>query len=117
MKEFRRRERGQREEALALAIARRYATVERAARAGLSGPSAVARVLGPRAVASVPELLRRRVSSELVPALPPELPPAAPARLPATKREAAAAVYLPASTALRQPGRRRAATLSSGPRA
>ena len=42
MKEFRRRERTEREEALALAIARRYATVERAARGGLAAVGAAA---------------------------------------------------------------------------
>jgi D-lactate dehydrogenase len=96
IKEFRRRERSEREEAVALSIARRYATVERAARNGLAGASAAASVLGASNLARVPELLRRRVSSELVPTLPAELPPPAPAQLPRTAREGAAAVYLPA---------------------
>jgi D-lactate dehydrogenase len=96
VKEFRRRERSDREEAVALSIARRYATVERAARSGLAGANAAAGVLGVQAVAKVPELLRRRVSAELVPTLPTTLPQAAPARLPRTAREGAAAVYLPA---------------------
>jgi D-lactate dehydrogenase len=96
IKEFRRRERTDREEAVALQIAKRYATVERASRAGISGARAASAVLGSGNVAKLPELLRRRVSSELVPALPPNLPPAAPARLPSTARQGAAAVYLPA---------------------
>jgi D-lactate dehydrogenase len=96
IKEFRRRERSEREEAVALTIARRYATVERGARNGLSGARAAASVLGTSNLARVPELLRRRVSSELVPTLPAELPLAAPSQLPQTAREGAAAVYLPA---------------------
>jgi D-lactate dehydrogenase len=96
VKEFRRRERTDREEAVALALAERYASVERAARAGLAVAGAVAGVIGDRRVAKLPELLRRRVSSELVPALPEQLPPPASARLPRTVREGAAAVYLPA---------------------
>jgi D-lactate dehydrogenase len=96
MTEFRRRERTEREEALALAIAKHYSTVERAARGGLAGARAAASVLGEGKLAKVPQLLRRRVSSELVPTLPPNMPPAASARLPGTEREGAAAVYLPA---------------------
>jgi D-lactate dehydrogenase len=53
-------------------------------------------VLGERTVAKLPELLRGRVSSELVPALPERLPVPAAAELPSTLREGAAAVYLPA---------------------
>jgi D-lactate dehydrogenase len=96
MKEFRRRERSDREESVALAIAHRYASVERAARAGISGARAAQRVFGAGAVARLPELLRRRVSNELVPVVPANLPPAAPARLPRSERSGAAAVYLPA---------------------
>jgi D-lactate dehydrogenase len=96
VKEFRRRERSEREESVALRIAERYSAVERAARAGLSGASAASAVLGSRTLARIPELIRRRVSAELVPTLPDELPAAASARLPQTAREGAAAVYLPA---------------------
>jgi D-lactate dehydrogenase len=96
VKEFRRRERSDREEAVALAVAERYASVERAARAGLSTARIAGSLLGDRRVAALPELLRRRVSSELVPALPDQPPVAAPARLAHTARDGAAAVYLPA---------------------
>jgi D-lactate dehydrogenase len=96
IKEFRRRERSEREEAVALQIAKRYASVERATRAGISAARAAEAAFGADAVAKVPELLRRRVSSELVPLPPANLPPAAPARLPASERGGAAAVYLPA---------------------
>jgi D-lactate dehydrogenase len=95
VKEFRRRERSEREEAVALALAERYASVERAARAGLSAAGVAGGIVGDRAVAKLPKLLRRRVSSELIPTLP-DPPPRAAARLPQTSREGAAAVYLPA---------------------
>jgi D-lactate dehydrogenase len=96
MKEFRRRERTDREEAVALTLARRYATVERAARAGLSGARAAAGVIGEKRLARAGELIRDRVSSDLVPAYPPNMPPPARAQLPHTERSGAAAVYLPA---------------------
>jgi D-lactate dehydrogenase len=94
VKEFRRRERSEREERIALALALRYAAVERGARAGLGAAGLARRTLGAGTVARVPELLRRRVTSELVPTLPDNLPAAAP-ELPRTSREGAAAVYLP----------------------
>jgi D-lactate dehydrogenase len=86
IKQFRSRERTAREEKLALGLAKRWAAVERAARAGLRAP-------GARAVSSA---LRTRVSADLVPAWPEAMPPPAPARLPSTSREDAAAVYMPA---------------------
>jgi D-lactate dehydrogenase len=96
VKEFRRRERTPREESVALALAKRYASAERAARGGLSGARIASSVLGERTVAKLPERLRRRVSAELVPTLPTSMPAPAPAALPSTLREGAAAVYLPA---------------------
>jgi D-lactate dehydrogenase len=75
-------------ERLALDIARRYAGVERRARAGLNAPSGLAR--------AATEAARRLVSDELVPAWPGDMPPPAPGRPPETRREGAAAVYLPA---------------------
>lgn len=96
VKELRARERSEREEAVALAIAKRYGTLERATRAGLVAAGAAADVLGQRAIASVPAALRRRVSSELMPTLPDNVPPAAPSHLPVTQRSGAAAVYMPA---------------------
>ena len=96
IKEFRRLERTEREESVALAIARRWGAVERGARVGLRAGALAARVLGDRAVAAVPEAVRRRVSTDLVPAWPGSMPPPAPGHLPATTRGGAAAVYLPA---------------------
>jgi D-lactate dehydrogenase len=96
VKELRARERSQREETVALTIAKRYGAVERATRTGLTAAGAAADVLGQRAIAGVPSALRRRVSSELVPTLPEHLPHAAPSHLPATQRSGATAVYMPA---------------------
>jgi D-lactate dehydrogenase len=96
VKELRRRERSGREESVALKLAERYVSVERAARGGLSAAAAAGSVLGSQTVAAVPALIRRRVSAELVPTLPDSLPPAAASQLPRTTREGAAAVYLPA---------------------
>jgi D-lactate dehydrogenase len=96
VKQLRARERSQREERIALAIARRYGAVERAVRAGLAATGAAADVVGQRPLARVPALVRTRVSSELVPTLPANVPRAAPARMPFTARAGAAAVYLPA---------------------
>jgi len=96
IKDFRRRERGEREERVALMLAERYAAVERLARGGLRAGALAARVLGPRAVGAAPAAIRRRVSAELVPTWPASMPPPAPATLPATARAGGAAVYLPA---------------------
>ena len=87
VKDLRSREHGPRAERAALTAARRWAAVERAARAGLRG-GAPAR--------AATRLLRRAVSTELVPAWPAEMPRPAPARMPSTTREGAAAVYVPA---------------------
>ena len=95
MKEFRRRERGQREESVALAIAQNYAAVERATRAGVAAGALAQGLVGARRLAGVPAALRARVSAELVPIPPSRLPSAAPA-LPASTRAGAAAVYVPA---------------------
>ncbi|HEX4467227.1 MAG TPA: FAD-binding and (Fe-S)-binding domain-containing protein [Solirubrobacteraceae bacterium] len=95
MKGFRRAERGEREEAIALALARRWAIAERLARAGLAIAGTAGRRLGERRVAALTGRVRRLVSAELVPSLPANLPP--PARpLPVTSAPPAAAVYLPA---------------------
>src|SRR5207248_4737785 len=82
IKEFRARERTAREERVALGLAKRWASVERAARAGLRAPG----------VARASNALRRRVSAELVPSFPAGMPPPAPGRLPPTSRDGAAAV-------------------------
>jgi D-lactate dehydrogenase len=87
VKELRARAHGPREERIALALARRWAGVERAARAALRGPDAPLRATA--------RLLRAAIGHDVVPAWPRDMPrPARP--LPATDRAVAAAVYLPA---------------------
>jgi D-lactate dehydrogenase len=92
VKEFRMRQTSDRGEQTAVALAKRWASVERAARAGLR----VGHATRGRAPKGATELLRRAVSHELVPSWPEAMPRPAPARVPATRREGAAAVYLPA---------------------
>ena len=96
VKELRARERTEREETVALALAKRYGAVERATRAGLAAVGVAADVVGQRRLAHVPALVRKRVSGELVPTLPDNVPPAAPPGMPVTQRTGAAAVYMPA---------------------
>ena len=92
VKEFRSRQTTERGEKTAIALAKRWASVERAARAGLRAGHAT-RGLAPRGAT---ELLRRAVSHELIPSWPESMPKPAPARMPETKKDGAAAVYLPA---------------------
>jgi len=96
IKDLRHRQHSQRAERTALAAARRY--VERIARGGLRAGAAVSGLLGERAAARVPALLRERLGDELVPAWTSSTPRAAPARLPRTRRAGASAVYLPSCT-------------------
>jgi D-lactate dehydrogenase len=92
IKGFRTREHGEGEERAALMLARRWATVERGARAGLRA----GRALGDRPMRAASSLARRAVTHELLPAWSDALPGPAKARLPITTREGAAAVYFPA---------------------
>src|SRR3954447_11200508 len=87
VKEFRSRQTTPRGEKTALALAKRWATVEAAARAGLRAGH-VTRGIAPRGAT---ELLRRAVSHELVPSWPESMPKPAPAAMPATASEGAAA--------------------------
>jgi D-lactate dehydrogenase len=89
VKGLRAREHTPRAERVAVAVAKRWASVERGARAGLR----VGRGFG---AAPLSRAARRAVSRELVPEWPANMPPPAPSRLPATSREGAAAVYVPA---------------------
>jgi D-lactate dehydrogenase len=96
VKDLRAREHGAAAERVALALARRWEGVERAARGGLRAGDAVARVLGDAPLSAATGVARRIVSSELIPAWPGQMPPPAPPLPPAASRETAAAVYLPA---------------------
>ena len=75
MKEFRRRERTEREEAVGLALAKHYALVERAARAGITGARAAGALPGDLPARGPADAVRARVSRDLVPSLPDSLPP------------------------------------------
>jgi D-lactate dehydrogenase len=96
IKRFRGRERSKRDEAMGLALARRWATAEHFARGGLRTGAIASRVIGNTPVRKATEALRRAVSAELMPAWSGDMPKPAPAALPATSRNGAAAVYVPA---------------------
>jgi D-lactate dehydrogenase len=96
IKELRNHEHGERAERVALSAAKRYALLERAARAGLRTGGLAAGVVGDDALGKVTAALRRRVGSEKLPQWSRSIPEPAPSRLPRTAREGAAAVYLPA---------------------
>ena len=87
IKTFRAQEHTPHAQRAGLATAKRWATVERLSRAGLRArPVSKALSAAGRAL----------LSDELVPAWPDEMPPPAPSKLPVTRREGAAAIYLPA---------------------
>ena len=87
IKTFRAREHTARAQRAGLTAAKRWATIERVSRAGLKArPVSKAMSAAGRAL----------LSDELVPSWPDAMPPPAPSSLPATRREGAAAVYLPA---------------------
>ncbi|MGH2869908.1 MAG: FAD-binding and (Fe-S)-binding domain-containing protein [Solirubrobacteraceae bacterium] len=96
VKELRARGHGERSERVAVGAARRYATAERAARAGLRTAAAAARVTGDRTLGVVTTQARRLGGTEIVPVWSESIPAAARGTLPATIRTGAAAVYLPA---------------------
>ena len=96
VKEFRARQHTPRTERVATAAAERWDLVERAARASLRAGDFVTRHAGTGPMRAAAGVLRSAVSSELVPTWPAEMPRPAPAGLPTTRREGAAAVYLPA---------------------
>jgi D-lactate dehydrogenase len=96
IKELRMSAHSSRAERRAARVAERWAIVERAARFGLRAGGATARVAGDGTVRALSRALRRAAGDELVPEWAEALPRAAPSRLPATRREGAAAVYLPA---------------------
>jgi len=96
MKHFRHLEHGPRAELIAATVARRFGTVERVARIGLSVGDATAKVVGHRTLAAATALARAVVSKELVPSWLPNMPAAAKAQLPKTSRQGAAGVYFTA---------------------
>ena len=92
VKGLRAEEHSPRAERVALGVAKRWAAVEKAARAGLRA----GHVAGDRPMGALTSVARKAISDELVPTWPSGMPRPAPSRLPRTSREGAAAVYLPA---------------------
>ncbi len=92
VKRLRASQHGPAAERAALALARRWSTMERAARGGLRAGGA----LGEAPLAAASGAVRTVVSREIVPAWPAEMPAPAPATLPVTERAGAVAVYFPA---------------------
>jgi D-lactate dehydrogenase len=94
VKSLRARQHSARAQKVALRLAGRWESVERAARAGLAAGDRgrAAR----RALRGASRAARRALSDELVPEWPPNMPRPAPATLPTTTRAEARAVYLPA---------------------
>src|SRR4051812_1794285 len=91
IKELRVREHSPRAERRMTAAARRYAAIERGARAGLR----LGTLLGDGPMRALTGAARRAVGEEHLPAWSAALPGPAPAKLPTTSRHGAAAVYLP----------------------
>ncbi len=93
VKSLRARQHGARAEKVALRLADRWASVERAARRSLAAGDRGRAARG--AIRGASRAARKALGAELVPEWPQEMPRPAPAELPATRREGAAAVYLP----------------------
>ncbi|HWE09319.1 MAG TPA: FAD-binding and (Fe-S)-binding domain-containing protein [Solirubrobacteraceae bacterium] len=99
IKDLRARSHRPRGERVALEAARRYASVERAARGGVRAGRRLAKVVGDRPVAALPRVLRDRFGlADVVPEWSSAMPQPAPARLPHAGPTGAAAVYLPSCT-------------------
>jgi D-lactate dehydrogenase len=96
VREFRKAERGPVSERIALAIARRWATVETVAVLALGATQLMSRLLGVRVVSLFAKVARMVVDNDLMPAVPGPMPKPANRQMPSTSREGAAAVYFPA---------------------
>ncbi|MFE6224090.1 FAD-binding and (Fe-S)-binding domain-containing protein [Streptomyces sp. NPDC057854] len=92
MKDFRHARHSPREERIAALAARRFRTVERAARLAVGAADR----MGDGLLERMTGLARKAVRPDLVPEWLPEIPGAAARRLPRTHRPAATAVYYPA---------------------
>ncbi|MEU9086433.1 FAD-binding and (Fe-S)-binding domain-containing protein [Streptomyces sp. NPDC048357] len=96
MRDFRHRRHSAREEAVAALAARRFRTVEAAARLTVAAADHLSRRVGDRALEAVTEAARKAVRPDLLPRWLPQMPGAAARSLPATRRVGATAVYYPA---------------------
>jgi D-lactate dehydrogenase len=95
IKEFRARENGPTADAIALRLAERWRSVERASRIGLGATHAFSSLLGAKPLTALTAVARSLVSPDLLPSIPGPMP--RPARaLPRTDRNGAAAIYFPA---------------------
>ena len=114
VKELRARAHGPRGERVALAAARRWAAVERGARAGLRAGDVLRRAVGDAPLRGVTHAVRAAAGADLVPEWPAGMPRPAAAAMPQTTRAGAAAVYMPACINRifgEAPGSRRAVSL------
>jgi D-lactate dehydrogenase len=96
MREFRKAERGPRAGRVALAIARRWAIVERLALVALGATRLASRLFGVGTVSFVARAARLFIDNDLMPAVPGPMPLPARGRKPLTSKAGAAAVYFPA---------------------
>ncbi|MEU3725017.1 FAD-binding and (Fe-S)-binding domain-containing protein [Streptomyces sp. NPDC031705] len=96
MRDFRHRRHGPRGERAAELAARRFRTVEAAARLAVAASEKITGLLGDRVPGAATAAARRALRPGLVPQWLPQLPGAAARRLPVTGRAGAAAVYYPA---------------------
>jgi len=95
IKDFRSREHDDKAQRSGLKAAKRWASLERAARGTLRAGTGISRLMGDGPLSAVTKAQRRVVSAELMPEWGPGMPRAASPRLPDTTREGAAAVYVP----------------------
>jgi D-lactate dehydrogenase len=95
MREFRKREHGSEAEAVALKVAKNWATVEKLSKVGLKAAEIVQRIAGVAPLKVVTEIARSVISPDLIPTVPGPMPCPA-KKLPATSMENAHAVYFPA---------------------
>lgn len=96
VKSFRRAESTEAREAIALTVAKRWATVENLARSSTGAAAIIEHTVGTKALAGLTGAVRAAVSDDLVPSVPGPMPQSASRELPYTTREGAAAVYFPA---------------------
>jgi D-lactate dehydrogenase len=95
IKDFRNRQHDDRAQGSALKAAKRWASLERAARGTLRAGGGISRVVGDGPLRAMTGAQRRLVSAELMPEWGPGMPRAASSDLPETRRAGAAAVYVP----------------------
>ncbi|MFF4007772.1 FAD-binding and (Fe-S)-binding domain-containing protein [Streptomyces sp. NPDC001717] len=96
MRDFRHRRHGPREEAAAALAARRFKSVEAAARMAVAAADKITDLVGNGPLTALTGAARKTVRPDLVPQWLPQVPGAAARELPPTRRVGAHAVYYPA---------------------